>query len=268
MFFLLCCQSLFNPVLAQEEWVNYVSMKGDKALSVSLDLSFELNRPNYKNLVIVGSRFNPCMKNGFPDEKSLPDLYAYSDSIAMTIHRNGPHRLVGYLTYQCLAFDVFYVRDTIGLRDMLTNTIKENYGKVRSYIDIKRDRNWMYYWNFLYPTSFSSEFLIDQQYLNDLALQGDDLLGRRKVNHWIYFKKLKDRNKMAGKLEKLGFSLDSIAYRREKPLPFQLTISRLDYIVPDSIYELTTYLRKLSSSMEAEYDGWSTVLKTETEPDP
>jgi hypothetical protein len=72
---------------------------------------------------------------------------------------------------------------------------------------------------------------------------------------------LEKRNSLGKTLKKLEFSLDSIAYKKEKDFPFQLTISRQDSILPMSIYELTTMLRNLSGSVNAFYDGWSTEVK-------
>jgi len=264
----LCGLCSLHMVQAQEDWVNYVVMKDNGVMSVSLDLNLDLNRPNYKNLLIVGGQFSDCMKNGFPSEKGLPGLYAFSDSIAQAIERIGPNRLAGYITYKCMAFDVFYVKDTTGLRDELTHMIDDNFSEDKSYIDIKFDKNWTYYANFLYPRSYSAEFLTDQQYLTDLVLQGDDLLGLRKVNHWIYSKSVEKRNALGQKLKRLKFSLDSIAYIRDREYPFQLTISRQDSITPSSIYELTTMLRNLSASVQSQYDGWSTELRTETDSSP
>ena len=61
-------------------------------------------------------------------------------------------------------------------------------------------------------------------------------------------------------MKKLDFSLDSIAYKKENSLPYELTISRKDSIDPFSIYKLTTMLRGLSASMNGQYDGWSTEV--------
>ena len=103
---------------------------------------------------------------------------------------------------------------------------------------------------------------MDQNYLHDLVLQGDDLQGIRKVNHWIYFKSVKKRNLFGKKVKELEFSLDSIAYRRERSFPYELTISRQDSIDPVSIYRITSMLRILSNATIGQYDGWSTEIKT------
>ena len=262
-FFLLCVLLLTcaNTLQAQDDWIEYVSIKEKGPMSVSLDLKLDLIKPNYSNLLIVGGQFKNCLNNGFPSEDSLDKIFAFSDTTLVAIDKITKNRLAGYITFQCMTFDVFYVKDTLNLRAELNKTFDDNFPRVKTVIEIKRDKNWSYYNSFLYPRNFSSEFLIDQDYLHDLVLQGDDLQGLRKVNHWIYFKSVEKRNHMGEALKKLNFSLDSIAYQKDRQFPFQLTISRQDSILPMSIYDLTNMLRSLSASMNGLYDGWSTEVK-------
>ncbi len=255
--------SIVSNIFAQDDWVEYVLIKDKGVMSVSLDLGLDLSKPNYKNLVVVGGKFEKCMKNGFPTEESLEDLYIFSDSTAVSIDKITPNRLAGFITYQCMAFDIFYVKDTVGLRNEMAKMFKDNFSRVKTYIEIKRDKSWDYYRSYLYPRDFSSEFLIDQQYLHDLVLQGDDLQGLRSVNHWIYFKNVQKRNLFGSKLKELKFSLDSIAYKKDRAYPYELTVSRQDSVNPTSIYRLTSFLRVLSGKFGGQYDGWSTEVKLE-----
>ncbi|MCA0933033.1 DUF695 domain-containing protein [Lutimonas saemankumensis] len=251
----------YASVYSQNDWVEYVSIKNDGVMSVSIDLSLDLYKPNYKNLLVVGSKFSNCMKNGFPEENGLDEIFTFSDSIALSIEKLTPNRLAGFLTYQCMAFDVFYVKDTTGLRENLNKMIKGNFKGNQIYLDIKRDKSWKYYSDYLYPRNFSSENLIDHGYLNDLVLQGDDLQGLRKVEHWMYFKNLEKRKQFGEKIKKLKFSLESISYDRDDQFPYHLKASRKDSITPESIYKLTTMLRALSGSMGGVYDGWATEVR-------
>ena len=114
----------FNAsVFGQNDWAEYISVKKDGVMSISIDLSLDLYKPNYKNLLVVGSKFNNCMKNGFPEEKGLDEIFTFSDSIALVLEKNTPNRLAGFLTYQCMAFDVYYVKDTTDLRVNLNEMI-------------------------------------------------------------------------------------------------------------------------------------------------
>jgi len=253
---------LTNTTLqAQEDWVEYITMKDKGVMSIAIDLSVDMAKPNYKNLLIVGTRFKSCLKNGFPKEEGLDKLYAYSDSTSAVIKKSTKNRLVGIITYQCMGFDVYYVKDTLDIRTNLNKLIEESFSVSDSYVEIKKDKSWNYYYDFLYPKNLSLEFLFNQEYLNDLVLQGDDLKGLRKVSHWLYFPGVNLRNSAGERLEKLNFSLDAIAYKKESKTPYELKISRNDSISPDSIDRLTTFLRVLCASQKGQYDGWSTEVK-------
>lgn len=249
-----------SSVFAQDEWIDFVVDKDTSVLSVSLDLKYYVQKPNYKNLLIVGTQFEPCMKNGFPVPDSLDGVFSFSDSTAAVISRVTRNELVGILTYKCLAFDVYYVKDSLGIRDSLETMMQRGFENSKLYLTLKRDKNWEYYFTKLLPDNLTEDFLIDHQYLNDLVLRGDDLQGLRKVRHWIYFNKLKQRLKMTEKLELLKFSIDSIKYRRESKFPYELQVSRMDSITPRKISELTTLMKVLSQVYQAKYDGWGTDL--------
>jgi hypothetical protein len=254
-------QSVISPSYAQEDWVDYVTEKDKGVMSISLDLSLDLSRPRYNNLILIGGQFVNCMGNGFPTEEGLQDLMDFSDSMANAVDEVTSNRLVGFITYKCMGFDVYYVKDTVGLRNNITSVIEENYNDLQTYIEIKKDKSWVYYNDYMFPRDFSAQFLIDQNYLHSLVLQGDDLQGLRNVNHWIYFKSLKKRNSFEKKLTNLKFSLDSIAYKKDRNYPYELIFSRQDSITPVSIYRLTSMLRSLSAPLNGQYDGWSTEVK-------
>lgn len=250
----------FTKLNAQEDWVDYVTMKNKGLMSISVDLEVDISKPNFKNLLIIGTKYDACMANGFPKEAGLEQLFNFSDSIASAIDKVTRSRLVGIITYQCMGFDIYYLKDTLSLRNNLKEVIAKNFNPPESFIGISEDKLWTYYYELLYPGNFSIEFLIDQNYLLDLALQGDDLQGLRKVEHWLYFKKLKNRNRASERLEMLDFSLDSIAFDKNRSYPYELHISRKDSVNPSSINQLTTMLRLLCTSFNAQYDGWSTEL--------
>lgn len=230
-------------------------------MSIGLDLNLDVVRPSYRNLLIVGKKFKHCMPNGFPNEMGLNELMTFSDSTAVTVDAVTQNKLAGIVTYQCMGFDVFYVKDTIDLRANLEKVIQAHFDPAKIFISIKKDRSWDYYYRFLFPPNLNMDALVDYRYLNDLVLQGDDLKGMRKVNHWLYFKNLKSRNSAEAKLEKLNFTLESIAYDDSLKFPYELKISRQDSITPKSINEITSLLKALCYSLNASYDGWGTELK-------
>ena len=228
-------------------------------MSIHVDLSLNISKPLYKKLLVVGTSYKKdCFKNGFPKEKGSKKLYRFSDSIATTIHKTTKYKLAGILTYQCYGFDVYYVKDTLDLRKNINDMIDKNYGgESENYILIQADKKWTYYYN-IFPTNWPNDFFINHEYLMELASRGDDLSKERTVHHWINFKKEKRRLKYANRLEKLGFSIDSLNLKKETPYPYELQVSRKESVKPGAINQLTKSLKSLARITYGQYDGWST----------
>jgi Regulator of ribonuclease activity B/Family of unknown function (DUF695) len=246
---------------SQTDWVNYLATKNKGIMSISVDLDFINYKPNYKNLLILATRYTDCLNNGFPKDKGLEKLYTFSDSTAFTIDKLTKNQLVGIITYQCFGIDVFYVKDTIGVRDNLNKMFDDKFKSTNNYIIIKKDKNWSYYFNYLYPDDISDEFFTDQQFLLEMVAQGDDLTGRRKISHWAYFKKDKKRQKFKAMVEQLKFSIDSLNYIKDKKYPYELQFSRKDYIYPETISKLSEMIQVLIYPLNGIYEGWGTDIE-------
>lgn len=247
---------LLTPKLnAQENWITY-NMKKDKSfMSVTLNIDYTYYKPNFKNLLVSGIRTDKCYKNGFPTNEGLKELYRYSDSVAQKINGITKNKLIGILTYQCYGFDVFYVKDTTGVREELERVYKSNFVGKEHYIYLQQDKKWEYYKN-IYPSTLTDSFLMNQDFITQLLYEGDDLAKPRNIMHWIYFNNIRNRSKFIDKAKEFDFKIDSINYKKERYYPYELQISRIDSITPSSISNITNILIVLSNSYRAEYDGW------------
>lgn len=248
--------NIFQTFSQEESWETYIAQKekGYKAVTVNMELNF--SRPYYKNLLIVGTQTSKCLKNGYPKEEGLEQLYTFSDSIANIVNKHTKNKLAGIITYQCAGFDVFYVKDTLGLRSNITSFIKKNYAKSKNYMVIEPDKRWAYYQDSLFPKQLSNDFFINQELLSHLFYQGDDFTKPQKIEHWLYFKREKRRQKFINKIQVLNFKVDSLSIKKGAYLPYELKISREDSVSPESITKVTKMLKLLSKSFYGTYDGW------------
>ena len=246
----------------EENWVDYVVQKEKGIMTVSTDLGFEKNRaPSFKNLLIVGTEFRDCMSNGFPKLEGLEKLYRFSDDAFAAVDSISKTKLVGIITYQCMGFDVYYIKDTLGVRDALNKVLGAGHPTERYHIRILSDPKWEYYNGQLLPNDLDLNQLMDHKLLFDMVLQGDDLTGERKIRHWIYLKREKKSTQLVNKLKSLSFALDSLNYKQGQPSPYELQVSRKESVEPANILQLTTMLRILSFSYGGVYDGWSVDLE-------
>lgn len=250
-------------LFAQQEinWETYIIQKekGPMAITVNMDLNYA--RPNYKNLLMVGINTTKCQKNGYPTEEGLNKMYKVSDSIAGILETLTKNRLTGIITYQCAGFDIFYLKDTMGVRSELDSFFAKQYPTSKKYLELAYDRNWEYYKNSLYPKKLEEDFFYNHEYLNQLVIKGDDLVQARKVIHYIYFKREKRRQKFVDKIKVLNFQVVSQKYNKGQDLPFELEIVRNDHIDPEAIATLTKTLMGLSRSSYGVYDGWGVEPK-------
>ncbi len=246
---------------AQDDWASYIVKKEKGPMVISVNMKYEYARPNYKNLLIVGTHTTKCLKNGYPTEKGLDKMYTFSDSIANIVDKLTKNRLVGIITYQCSGFDIFYVKDTLNLRKTIKGFIKDNFFDSKNYIQIEENKKWKYYNESLYPEDDSEEFLINHNFLTQLVYDGDDLLTPRNIRHWIYFYNGKKRQKFINKIGSLDFAIDSVNYKNKRDYyRYELQISRKDSIHPKSILTLTKALTHFAKLLSGEYDGWDAEL--------
>jgi hypothetical protein len=248
----------FNGAMlySQSDWVNYLVEKDKGLMSVYVDLGLNYIKPNYQNLLIVGSNYESCMGNGFPTEEGLNKVYKFSDSLSQVVKKATKSKLVGILTYQCYGFDVFYVKDTTDLRKEIKKMISDNFGQTKTHIMIKYDRKWNYYYNDIFPTNAPNDFFADHEYLTEMVAQGDDLKEKRIVRHWIKFKKEKRMIKFINDAKELNFKVDSLYSGKDNLYPFEVEISRKDGVTPKSINTLTKTLNILAMNKGGKYDGW------------
>jgi hypothetical protein len=250
-----------NMIYSQSDWVNYLSERDLGLMSVHVDLGLNYIKPNYKNLLIVGSKFEGCMANGFPNDNGMNELYTFSDSLSQVVKRVTKSKLVGVLTYQCYGFDVFYVKDTVNLREEINRMISDNFKSSKSYITIKNDRKWNYYYENIFPTNAPNDFFVDHEYLTEMVAQGDDLKEERLVTHWLKFRKEKRMLKFVNDVKNLKFNVDSLYAGKDVMYPFEVELSRKDKVNPESINILTNTLKVLAMNMGGQYEGWGTEVK-------
>jgi hypothetical protein len=247
---------------AQDDWERYVVTREKKPMVIMVNMRYDFGyaRPNYRNLLIIGNHTTKCLKNGYPTDDGLNDLSVYSDTIANILNGLTKNRLVGVMTYKCSGFDIFYIKDTVGVRQKLVDKINKNFESGQKYLEIDPDRNWGFYHDSLYPKDLSYDFFVNNDLLTELVYEGDDLSQARKVSHWFYFKKSKKREKFIKKIGALEFKIDSLNFKGKEDYPYEVKVSRQDHVDPHSISKLTSSLSDLAELLLGKYDGWSTDL--------
>lgn len=259
LFFVLTKSSSY----AQGEWAEYLLTKDKHLMSIQVDMEFDYEKPNYKNLLIVGKTYKGCLKNGFPNAEGLNNIYTFSDATENELNKMTKNKLVGIITYNCIGLDIYYIKDTINIRDGLESLHSREFDNGKRYLYLKKDRNREYYYNNLFPPDLSSDFFLAHEHLIELANAGDKLNDKRLVTHWAYFKNLKKRNKFEKNIKAFDFQIDSITINKDDKYPYHLQFSKESPVDPKSVINLTNMIKFLVYSTNSIYGGWEFDPKTE-----
>lgn len=101
----------------------------------------------------------------------------------------------------------------------------------------------------IYPNEETLNDMSDQSLLRNLEEAGDDLTKKRRVEHWFYFISESEMNRFENKVLKKGFEVQKMGKHIEPPLPYEALISRMDHVDVNSIYPVSSGLRKLAMEL-------------------
>lgn len=255
--------TMASPSFSQEEnWDVYMANYEKGVGSTVLNMSYKTRAPlkTYPFLLITGVTFTDCDTSGLPVVTAFKQLYAISDKIKTAIDYSYSNKFVGTFTYQCERVDYYYLTDTSNIRNRLDSIYKNNFPDLKPIIKLREDSKWEAYLSFLYPNEETLEYMSNEKVVLHLLNAGDDLTKPRKVDHWIYFNNSADRDKFTAYVAQNKYTIESKSTSKEFKLPYQLQISRTDYVDMESITKITLELRKKALECKGDYDGWETEV--------
>jgi hypothetical protein len=249
-------------VHAQENWDVYLASyeKGVGSTVVNMSARNHAPDPAFGFVLITGVTFGDCTPDGFPTEAQFAELYAIADSIKAVLERRGEYINVGTFTYQCERLDYHYVKDTGILRSTLAAMYQKYFPGYVPYINMREDRSWKAYLEFIYPNEETREYMQDQKVVMKLEEAGDKLEKPRRVDHWLYFATEKDRQCFLDGISSMKFTVEEMAREKQGQLPYKLQLSRVDMVDISSISKITLELRRKAKVCNGDYDGWETQV--------
>jgi Family of unknown function (DUF695)/Regulator of ribonuclease activity B len=263
--FLLVFPIIFSPIFfygQKEEWDVYMAKYDKGPGSTMLNMALKRIAPikNLPFIVVTGVKFKDCNADGFPTEKEFVTLYKVSDSVKAIMDGATKNNLAGTFTYQCERLDYYYVADTTRIREKLRKLYDVHFKSYTPYTNIKTDKEWQFYLEFIYPNEETRETMANQKVVIKLQEAGDKLDKPRQVDHWIYFPTEKDRNCFVPYLVQHNFKIETGEKRADSKERIKLHILRTDKVDLPSINKLTLELRKEAKKCNGDYDGWETFV--------
>jgi hypothetical protein len=249
--------------LPAENWDTYMAkFEKNKAGSIMVNMALKKVAPltDYPYLVVTGVKYTDCPDKGFPSKREYTNLFSISDSVKREMEKVSPAIISGTFTYQCQRLDYYYVSDTSRIRLHLQSLYKNRFPTYEYYINIKADKGWLSYNDFLYPNEKILDFMGNQKILMALQRAGDKLTRYRPIDHIAFFKTEADRTCFASYALKKGFRIAKKDDKGEAGLPYRLVITKTDKPAINTISTITMELRQQAAKCNGEYDSWETVV--------
>jgi uncharacterized protein (TIGR01619 family) len=195
------------------------------------------------------------------DSKEAPTLYEIEDALSPSLARECRAILSGRITTEGRRELYFYGETKDGFRNAVRDALK-NFEGYKFDIGEHEDPSWNQYLNVLYPSPENLERIANMDLLDRLVEKGDCLTVPREVHHWVYFGSESSRSLFRDALLSEGFRVQS-EFTENSPLPFGISIARIQSIERRIIDETVVYLFRLAESFGGEYTGWETPVVTQ-----
>ena len=252
-----------NAQTTTESWNTYIASYEDGlpgSTTLRMDLINEAPFKDFPFVLVTGINYTTSRPDRFPDNETFDLLYKVEDEVEVLIGKETEVILAGTFTFNKERLSYFYINDDQGLKSKIENFYKQNYSDNKFYLNIKEDKGWGYYKDFLYPNEETLHFMSTESVVMNLEEAGDILTKERRVDHWFYFSTKSALNSCKIELIKQKFAIESIEENTDDSLPFKLQVWKNDKVDMLTIYPITVELRNIAKSYNGLYDGWETFV--------
>jgi uncharacterized protein (TIGR01619 family) len=246
----------------QPQWETYMGQYENGPGSTILDMSVKDKAPvkALPFLLVTGINFEKCNTDGLPEKEAFSQLYKVSDAVKLCMDSFIENIFAGTFTYQCERLDYYYIKDTAGIRQRLDKLYIDSFAGSKFYTNIKVDKIWQAYLDFLYPNALSLEFMLNEKLLMKLQEAGDQPDKERPVDHLLYFTTEADQQCFIPYILKQRFKILAKEKTDDSKRSYKLLISRTDKVDLATISAITIDLKRVAMKCNGEYDGWETAV--------
>lgn len=143
----------FSSKAQSTRWQIFKAMFNGKPGIVEVDTQVKKMAPipNQPYVFSVGLKLEKCDSMGLPLKVEYKNMEAISNSVIDLLEKKGNYSSVGTYASECIRIHYFYVADTTGLINEITNLNQYKFPDRKLGFNIEKDARWDTYFNFLYP---------------------------------------------------------------------------------------------------------------------
>jgi len=242
----------------REHWATYPRQQDGHSTSILYDEAvsdtLKASSPP-RNLLKIQIPFKKPHANGMPTNEEFPHLNAAEDTMVAEIRRNSG-LYVGRITKSGYRDLYVYTSETAQIWEPRIRAISAQTGYPFTY-SITSDEKYSGYWHDLYPGEDDRQVVEDIKVLEILKRAGDQPSEARTIDHWAYFDTKANAEVFAAWLKEQGYSGMDLRVQKDR---YCVQFSHTGTTQLNDISAHTVALRRKTSELSGDYDGWETVV--------
>lgn len=255
---LSCCVLL--PGLLLSQWDKYYAQWDGHHGVMMLDMSLEdtTMRADLKYLLAIKIPVTHCGPDNMPDSLGYDIIASLSEKLENYLDIQMTSALIGTHIYNCHWTDYYYIKDSLGLRQFLTNFNRTLDHDVSMNHSVKVDSLWKVYDNFIYPDEYLKEQMSNRYALEDFLADSSVSTTHQKLMHWAFFTNRSDLERYRLVIMERGFKVEDMACDHSSCF---VSFSRRERLDLQLLTEVTYHLQMEAKKLGGQYNGWEKYQK-------
>jgi len=254
IFFTSNCLKAQNT---KEKWDSYISIFEDKkpgSITLRMDLITIAPLKKKPFILVTGLNYNSNRKDGLPEDETFEKLDKIEQELSKFLNKNCKNIIVGSFIHNYELLNYFYIEPNSNIKNKLQKFYSTKYPKYKYYINIKEDKSWSYYKDFLYPNEETKSYMDAQSILKKINESKDNFSPQKKIEYWISFENKKDFKNFKLEIIKQGFKIEKTEVSSKNSPTFKLKIWKNSKADINSIYPIISELKEMAKNFNGKYE--------------
>jgi hypothetical protein len=241
-----------------DQWRFFPCQMGEHRASIFFDYGIHesIDTAVPTHLLKVRLAFKQPRADGLSTSEEFQQLSAFEDGLQELVQQH-ESCYVGRISVDRHRHFYIYTSDLEAAWSAQLAALGESHGYALSFV-ITEDKSHTGYRQELFPTEDDWQVILDLQVLERLEKEGDDPSASRRIDHWAYFPSRAAAEEFSQWAK--GEAYDSITLDSRDYGRFCVQFSHEGSVRLEDITRHTISLRRKSSELEGEYDGWETPI--------
>lgn len=242
----------------EQDWASFFCKVEDKPASIRLNLALNQIAPveKYNEQIWFSVKFMNPDENGFTTREEFETINTIEDGIVDNLGSAYNIILAGAVKTDGRLDLYMYTTSTKEVESIIRSTMLDNFKDYQYAVDIKQDKGWEDYFNFLYPNPYEFQTIQNRRVILQLEQNGDNPEIKRKVDHWVDFKDETSLETFVNNVISKGYEVVKKQQIDQGEFKYSVNVAREDVTIFSEVNDYVWELIELAHESNGKYIGW------------